>query len=238
MSTLPVDKVRPYTAALTAAAVVVGVTLFLGASARAATIDYIFGSVGTGSLGATPLANVSFELKLTGDTATVVTGGLPDPFLGIGTAGEGNYYSITGVATFSSGSINATLANATVLLFNDNQGFSFPPASQVLFVQNTAFAGIFTQAKPSVFGSYDLATAFSLISTGSPSLSGSISDVPVIFLTDQGDLSLDITGSITFEARLATVSAETPLPAAFPLFVTGLGALGLLGWRRKRKQIA
>jgi hypothetical protein len=27
----------------------------------------------------------------------------------------------------------------------------------------------------------------------------------------------------------------TPLPAALPLFVTGLGALGLLGWRRKRK---
>jgi uncharacterized protein (TIGR03118 family) len=30
----------------------------------------------------------------------------------------------------------------------------------------------------------------------------------------------------------------TPLPAALPLFATGLGALGLLGWRRKRKAIA
>jgi hypothetical protein len=30
----------------------------------------------------------------------------------------------------------------------------------------------------------------------------------------------------------------TPLPAALPLFVTGLGALGLLGWRRKRKSAA
>jgi hypothetical protein len=29
--------------------------------------------------------------------------------------------------------------------------------------------------------------------------------------------------------------AETPLPAALPLFATGLGALGLFGWRRKRK---
>jgi hypothetical protein len=27
----------------------------------------------------------------------------------------------------------------------------------------------------------------------------------------------------------------TPLPAAFPLFATGLAGLGLLGWRRKRK---
>lgn len=30
-------------------------------------------------------------------------------------------------------------------------------------------------------------------------------------------------------------SQATPLPAAFPLFVTGLGALGLMGWRKKRK---
>jgi hypothetical protein len=30
----------------------------------------------------------------------------------------------------------------------------------------------------------------------------------------------------------------TPVPAALPLFATGLGALGLLGWRRKRKQAA
>jgi hypothetical protein len=32
--------------------------------------------------------------------------------------------------------------------------------------------------------------------------------------------------------------AETPLPAALPLFASGLGALGLLGWRRKRKASA
>jgi len=30
----------------------------------------------------------------------------------------------------------------------------------------------------------------------------------------------------------------TPLPATLPLFTTGLGALGLMGWRRKRKQAA
>ena len=28
---------------------------------------------------------------------------------------------------------------------------------------------------------------------------------------------------------------DTPLPAGLPLFATGLGALGLLGWRKKRK---
>ena len=42
-------------------------------------------------------------------------------------------------------------------------------------------------------------------------------------------------------AFYATVSYDvstTPLPAALPLFATGLGALGLLGWRRKRKTAA
>jgi hypothetical protein len=32
--------------------------------------------------------------------------------------------------------------------------------------------------------------------------------------------------------------STTPLPAALPLFITGLGALGLLGWRKKRKATA
>jgi hypothetical protein len=35
-----------------------------------------------------------------------------------------------------------------------------------------------------------------------------------------------------------SVVSGTPLPAALPLFATGLGALGLLGWRRKRKNVA
>ena len=34
---------------------------------------------------------------------------------------------------------------------------------------------------------------------------------------------------------VATAIPETPLPAALPLFASGLGALGLLGWRRKKK---
>jgi hypothetical protein len=32
--------------------------------------------------------------------------------------------------------------------------------------------------------------------------------------------------------------SQTPLPAALPLFAGGLGTLGVLGWRRKRKAAA
>jgi len=35
-----------------------------------------------------------------------------------------------------------------------------------------------------------------------------------------------------------TINAATPLPAALPLFATGLGVMGLVGWRRKRKNAA
>jgi hypothetical protein len=37
---------------------------------------------------------------------------------------------------------------------------------------------------------------------------------------------------------IALTGGATPLPAALPLFATGLGALGLFGWRRKRKNAA
>ncbi len=39
-------------------------------------------------------------------------------------------------------------------------------------------------------------------------------------------------------ANFDTSALATPLPAALPLFATGLGAMGLLGWRRKRKNNA
>jgi hypothetical protein len=39
----------------------------------------------------------------------------------------------------------------------------------------------------------------------------------------------------TPEGCLGFGRSYVPLPAALPLFATGLGALGLLGWRRKRK---
>jgi hypothetical protein len=59
-----------------------------------------------------------------------------------------------------------------------------------------------------------------------------------------GNIGWQFSSSSTFSAPLdpgdqitlaAPMEAATPLPAALPLFATGLGALGLFGWRRKRK---
>jgi hypothetical protein len=38
-----------------------------------------------------------------------------------------------------------------------------------------------------------------------------------------------------FDFAVFSAGAATPLPAALPLFATGLGAMGLLVWRKKRK---
>jgi hypothetical protein len=40
------------------------------------------------------------------------------------------------------------------------------------------------------------------------------------------------------DVQIATIVTATPLPAALPLFATGLDAMGLFGWRRKRKDAA
>ena len=45
---------------------------------------------------------------------------------------------------------------------------------------------------------------------------------------------LNIHTSMFTGGEIRTVLLPTPLPSAFPLFATGLGALGLLGWRRKK----
>jgi hypothetical protein len=41
---------------------------------------------------------------------------------------------------------------------------------------------------------------------------------------------------VTFS--VSGTASVTPIPATLPLFATGLGTLGLLGWRRKRKATA
>jgi hypothetical protein len=56
--------------------------------------------------------------------------------------------------------------------------------------------------------------------TGSDTLTFSFMDNPAFIALDNVDVS---------------AVAATPIPAALPLFATGLAGLGLLGWRRKRR---
>jgi hypothetical protein len=53
-----------------------------------------------------------------------------------------------------------------------------------------------------------------------------------------GDMIVANTGIAVAPNPVTFALQATPLPAALPLFVSGLGTLGLLGWRRKRKSRA
>jgi hypothetical protein len=51
--------------------------------------------------------------------------------------------------------------------------------------------------------------------------------------TDYASVGLDTLGSVSISPAVSA----TPLPTTLPLLATGLGALGLLGWWRKRKMV-
>ena len=40
----------------------------------------------------------------------------------------------------------------------------------------------------------------------------------------------------TFYNATVTIAATTPLPAALPLFASGIGAIGLVAWRKRKKR--
>jgi hypothetical protein len=69
---------------------------------------------------------------------------------------------------------------------------------------------------------------------GSEPFGGTVSlnagDVLSFAVNRNGNYSDDST------ALTLTISTATPLPAALPLFASGLGAIGFVGWRRKRKR--
>jgi hypothetical protein len=64
---------------------------------------------------------------------------------------------------------------------------------------------------------------------------------------EPGVLNVDVSGLSTdpttiwgsdYTKSIVFTPVVTPLPGALPMFATGLGALGLLGSRRKKKAIA
>jgi hypothetical protein len=94
--------------------------------------------------------------------------------------------------------------------------------------------------------------------TGTPPFFSTTNSSGLLFLfgpgNTVGNLYSDLSGNTYFslsepanlynpgDAGILTIAnasaAAAPLPAALPLFATGLGAMGLLGWRRKRKNAA
>jgi len=89
---------------------------------------------------------------------------------------------------------------------------------------------IFTNPSPGAGSTSSFSGSIS--STLNPTNPYSLTEQVVITGTAQGE-------QVSYDANLiGRPVVVTPLPAALPLFATGLAALGLLGWRRKRKAAA
>ena len=156
--------------------------------------------------------------------------------------GSVEFYYGTGEATFSISSVSASLdyalpagdsyysIQATFLLFRVNGNQITPPLDCI------SGAGCFPQPTASVIG------------TTYTGYLGPQPDLPTIQYTGLADgyYTLDIISSTTSDNLLSPltysltsdITEVTPIPSALPLFATGLAALGLLGWRRKRKSVA
>jgi hypothetical protein len=124
-------------------------------------------------------------------------------------------YNGTGTITLSfapSATGETSYTSAAVTFLIDGVQFS-GNASDVQFLNGNFFNATFSDAVGTSPSRFDLQT----------------SGVYAFFYDDETQVA---DGSIT---STLDPPAPTPLPAALPLFAGGLGAMGLLGWHRKRK---
>ena len=179
------------------------------ANANAVPVTYTETAIITGSLGSTVFTDKLLTVTGTGDTTNVTT--LFGVFINPVTAS----FVIAGVGS-------GTFTNA-IRVFDDKDttpNFAVAGFTQVGLSGDDALV-LATQT--AAFFTYNLSTSIGPITGGARV-------PPVAVFTSAGQLLFDeVPEASTFTAVV------TPLPAALPLFATGLGALGLLGWRRKRK---
>jgi hypothetical protein len=142
--------------------------------------------------------------------------------------------SLTGqVVTFADPDDSA-LSNETVMPTLDGlEGFSSSqtfggPGNPPLGTNTLNLSG--TSTNPTVLGVWTGTGNKQVFLTFGPEDPDDLPAAPDITVA-----SVDGTLSGTFTFDFTPPVAATPLPAALPLFATGIGGLGLLGWRRKRK---
>jgi hypothetical protein len=182
--------------------------------------------------------NSSFTYGIGDNTAPTIVSGL--------TAGESVTISyISGLTSAFGGVPPAVDANGYIgsIFTSDNPGSSGQPlpgfytASPVDVVLNELI-GTFADAAGHIIGTpFAIGNGPLTLSdpSGATQIQLGINDDIFVNSGLPGAIVPDNTGSLLISVSADSISSATPLPAALPLFATGLGALGLLGWRRKRK---
>jgi hypothetical protein len=150
-------------------------------------------------------------------------------------------------------SANASTLDFTFSFTNDSGDVNGTVTGEIIGLADNATSSasaIYITSYPASLG-LSLTTPYSLTPLPSSTLnkfrvfngevveSGFLYEIGSLALVlDNSEALLENAGS-GFFVRSGNLEIEpTPLPAALPLFATGLGALGLFGWRRKRKDAA
>ena len=193
----------------------IGICLIGSTPASAATISFSEDPNGTAPIavatdivGATIMTGLEFASLSLGNVTGASTLLFRRQMTNMGTmTGEGGGGGVSDVLTLSSfvSATGATVGFQATFQSDSETGISPPPGNFPATVTNLLESGALQLLTPAGF----MAT---LPGLGTVALAVSAqSDAP------EG------------------VEGQVPLPGALPLFATGLGALGLLSWRRKRK---
>ncbi len=201
--------------------VAAGIAILLGGNAQAASYQYEFTgtvTVVTSGLAAQFSVGEDFKYTFTHDTTTPdnfnlnVLGGIYEDGVTSFTANIGN--DIFGIGTDSFMSV-----------YNGNNGkdeFEFDihnPSHSPTFGSLSTQKFVVVLTDPS-------ATAFLTDAIPISLLLASFSIREWALAVDEGQVFGTING--------VTVSEVVPIPAALPLFIAGLGAMGFAGWRKRR----
>ena len=190
---------------------------------------------------ATVSYNVAFSLSGFSSFSSILGSGLYQSGTATGsfditydptTAGGAGYsdQSITGVISNLTYTVTDPTFGGTILL-NPITTFTFGYGTLALYSDYAA-----DQSK-TFTGVADLVIGINGLPVSPPSGESAAGDVWFSVINDQYNETTS--GTATFTELLGGgTQTTTPLPATLPLFATGLGTLGLLGWRRKRKNAA
>lgn len=177
---------------------VVAALLGLVGPGQAAMITYTFSGTGTGDLNGNNFTNASFRVTVIGDITNIF------PFL------PGTLDIVNLPATIEISGLGTVNFSNPVYVFNNQ------PNTVVGFGDYTDmdFQGDFWDQSSNLLATYGLNTSFGPITTTQPTFA-------IFTDTNRGFLSLEQTGSATFQASLASV----PEPSSAVLLCLGIASL-------------